>query len=284
MKKQHQSRTYWVGEVNEKLGYKLLLKATKILYDKESRYSRIIVAETENLGKILILGEKENLTLQFSENFPIYDEMLANIPMNSHPNPKKVLIIGGGDGAVLQNVLRYESVESVVLVEIDEEVVKVSKKFFKHSKVFSDPRVEIVHMDGAQYLENTRKKFDVIIGDYTDPYEGTPAETLINLNFYKNASKRLNDYGIISVQAGSPIYQSDILRDIYLKMKKIFITTRIYLSPSPIYPGGMWAYCISSNQKTEFKPFKEITGTMYYNKQIHLSSFNLPSFIEEIVK
>ncbi|MGQ4892055.1 MAG: fused MFS/spermidine synthase [Candidatus Njordarchaeia archaeon] len=285
MRKQHPfSNDDWIGEVNYRLGYKQLLKLKKLHYRGSSSFNPIIiVAETERFGKVLLLGDEKELTMQYSEKFDVYDEMLANVPMCIHPNPRKVLIIGGGDGGVLENVLRYETVKEAVLVEIDEKVVDVAKKFFKHGKVFEDPRVSVFYEDGAKYLEETNEKFDVIIGDYSDPYEGLPASTLIGERFYKKIEDRLNHLGIFACQSGSPIYQIEILERIYCEAKKIFDKTLMYFSPMPIYPGGFWSYVIGIKGDLDVEPKHTPNGTEYYNEQTHRAAFAIPEFLKKVV-
>ena len=282
--KQHQYEKNWLGEINEKLGYKLLLKTSKIIYQGGSKYNpQIFVIETKPFGKVLILGEEETLTLQYSERLAVYDEMLSHVPVSTHPNPEKILIIGGGDGGVLKNVLMYDRVKKVVLVEIEEEVVRIAREVFNY-KFFDDTRVKVVYEDGAEYIKKVQEKFDVVIGDYTDPYSGSPAETLVTQEFYNNIKIILNKVSVFAVQSGSPIYQPEILKTIYTRMKKTFENVRLYCSPAPIYPGGIWCYTIALINVKDIEPKSVYDGeTDYYNWETHRQAFKLPEFVKKII-
>ena len=284
MKKQHQYEKNWLGEINEKLGYKLLLKTNKIIYRGGSKYNpQIFVIETKPFGKVLLLGEEGALTLQYSERLAVYDEMLSHVPMSIHPNPEKILIIGGGDGGVLKNVLMYKKVKKVVLVEIDKKIVEIAREIFGY-KFLDEPRVEVVYKDGAEYIKEVHGKFDVVIGDYTDPYSGSPAETLVTQEFYNNIKKILNKESVFTVQSGSPIYQPEILRKIYTRMRKTFGNVKLYCSPAPIYPGGIWCYTMALVNIMDVEPKNEYDGeTDYYNWEIHQQAFKLPEFVKKIV-
>jgi len=273
-----------MGEENPRLGYKIYLKVKKILCKETSDFNPLIyVIETENFGKVLLLGTEKELTIQYSEEWDFYDEMLAHVPMCAHGSPKNVLIIGGGDGGVLKEVLKYPTVEKVDLVEIDEKVVQVSKKYLRHGYVFDNEKVNIHYKDGAEFLEKTNNTYDVIIGDYTDPYEGLPASTLTTEAFYKNLYKRLEDNGITTIQSGSPILQKEIFQKIYKNATKVFNKTNVYVVPVPIYPGGLWTFLALSKKLDSKKPNCVPPETRYYTIRIHEASFILPKFVEELI-
>ena len=268
----------WAGEINDKLGYRLLLKTKRIVYRGGSRYNPLILlVDTEPFGLTLILGDEKETTLQYTEKYSIYDEMLSHVPMSIHPKPENVLIIGGGDGAIVKNVLMYTTVKKIHLVEIDEKVVEISKKYFEHAYVFEDDRVEIFYQDGAEFVKTVNEKYDVIIGDYTDPYPGSPASSLISENFYSNIDKILKEPGILAVQAGSPIYQTEIFKSILKNLKSAFKDVRVYYSPTPIYPGGLWCYALALKGITDIEPKNRPNGELeYYNFDVHIQSFHLP--------
>ncbi len=284
-KKQPLSEDIWVGEINHRLGFKLLLKAEKILFEGTSKFNpKIIVAETKKFGKVLLLGDETDLTLQYSEKWNFYDEMISLVPLCTHEKPRKILIIGGGDGGVLKNVLKFSSIEKVYLSEIDKTVVNVTRKYFDHGKVFDEQRVSVYYEDGANFVKNVREKFDVIIGDYSDPYEGLPASTLVSEKFYKHVKDKLDDNGIFAAQAGSPIYQMEILKKTYSLAKKVFDDVHVYLSPMPIYPGGLWSYILAIKGNIEIRSNCDQEGEFYYNSSIHKASFNLPKFLQDELK
>ena len=164
----------WIGEHNRRLGVSIMFRLRKIIKQAKSEYFDIIVADTEPIGRVLVFREKDSYTIQSAEFYDFYDEMLTHIPMAAHPNPRRVLIVGGGDGIVLREVLKYPSVERVMLIEVDPTVVDISKKYLRlDSGGFDDPRLEIVFCDAAEKVANLDEKFDVVIGDNVKVGKGT---------------------------------------------------------------------------------------------------------------
>jgi len=267
------------------MGMAVQFRLKRILHKEKSKYFDIIVADTEPIGRVLIFREGDNYTIQSAQLFDVYDEMLAHVPMAAHPSPKKILIIGGGDGIVLREVLRYQMVEHVVLVEIDPKVVDVSRKYLRlDDGALEDRRLEIVYEDAARYIKKLGEKFDVILGDYSDPYQNLPASSLISEEFYRNAYNILDDDGILAVQAGSPIFQGDILRRIYNNARKVFPIVRVYWAPVIYYPGAIWTFLAATKGLDPTIPRREIQGTIYYNREIHKSAFILPEFIKRLLE
>ena len=267
---------FWIGEVSKKLGYRFELWAKRIIVETSSAYNpRIVVAETERFGKILILGEGEDTAFQYSDRWDFYEEMLAHVPLCAHPSPKRVLIVGGGDGAVLREVLKHREVEKATLVEIDRRVIEVCREHFEHGRVFDDERAEVVIADGAWYVGQRESEFDVILGDYSDPYEGMPAAVLVSDQFYADCRRALKDGGVVALQAGSPIFQPEITERVYRGLKAHFDDVLLYFSPMPIYPGGLWAYAIASTGPDVRKPVRGVEGVRFYSRELHGSLFDL---------
>jgi len=266
----------WIGEFSRQLGYRFELWAERIVAESSSDYNpRIVIAETERFGRVLILGESEEMALQYSDEWDFYEEMLAHVPLAVHPSPKSVLIIGGGDGAVLREVLKHPGVERVTLVEIDKQVVELCKRHLAHGYVFDDERVDVVFADGAWFVGQREAEFDVILGDYSDPYEGMPAQALLTDRFYADCKRALPDGGIVALQAGSPVFQPEITKRILSGLQASFDSVDIYFSPMPIYPGGLWSYAIASLGSDVRRPLRDVAGTKYYSRHVHACLFEL---------
>ncbi len=229
--------------------------------------------------------EGEDYTIQSAEKYDFYDEVLAHVPIMAHPNPNSVLIVGGGDGIVLREVLKYQMIKEVVIVEIDPKVVEICREYLKLDMgAFDDPRVSIVYDDAAEFVKKTKRKFDIIIGDYSDPYQDLPAGSLISEEFYRNISRLLKPDGIVTVQAGSPLFQREIFEKIYNNAHNAFRIAKIYWVPVPYYPGAIWAFVAASNSIDPSIPRNQCKkDTKFYSVEIHHSLFVLPKFISDIL-
>lgn len=200
----------------------------KILFSKKSKYQKIDVVILEPEGKSLILDGD----IQFTENKEFtYHEPLVFVPMLTHPNPKKILILGGGDCCVLEEVLKWKPRE-VTIVEIDEDVINVVKKFFpKKGKLLKRKNVKLVIGDGRKFVERCREKFDVIITDLTVPLEGGPSTSLFTLEFYKSVRKILKRRGVFTTYV--PFYKKEPFLTIHNTIKRVFKVCRPYLFSHP---------------------------------------------------
>jgi len=259
----------------------LYLKVDKILYKKRSKYQEILVFENEFFGRVLAL---DNLIMTTTRDEFIYHEMLTHIPLKSHPEPKTVLIIGGGDGGTLREVLKYP-VEKVFLVEIDEEVINVSKMFFPElSKCFDDKRAKIIIMDAIEWVKYANEKFDIILIDSTDPIG--IAEGLISEEFLNNLKKLMFENSIICIQSESPFYHIDTLKKIYIRFNKIFSNAYVYTAPIPTYPGGYWSFTISFNA-LKFPSIRnnyKVMDLKFYDDELYYSVFKIPKFLKEALE
>ncbi len=239
---------------------------------------KIEIYQTESFGKMLVIDGKIQLT-EFDEAF--YHEMLVHVPMLSHPNPKNVLIIGGGDGGAAREVLKHNP-DRVVIVEIDEKVIELCKNYLKiDDNALSDERVEIVIFDGKEFLKKA-KDFDVIIVDSTDP--SPVSMSLFDEEFFSLAKDRCD---VFCCQSQSPTIQLNYFKEI-LKNSKVFENRKIYISYVPTYPLGLWSFLIAGELSLNFKKInrryrKRKIKTIYYNPEIHISAFNLPNWLKEVV-
>jgi len=265
---------------------RLGLKVKKTLVSKKSRYQEIKILDTYQFGRALVL---DGIVQTTEEDEFIYHEMLSHLPMVSHPNPEEVLIIGGGDGGILREVLKHP-VKEVFLVEIDKEVIEFSKTYLPgvSGNSFDDARTKIVIDDGANFVKERKRKFDVIIIDSSDPIG--PAKVLFSSSFYQDAYDALsNGDAIFAQQTGSSFLQADESPNVYERLKKIFPFVTIFLTAVPTYVGGFFSLVLASKgispikiqlSKIEERYRKFNLKTRCYNPEIHLASFVLPSYIK----
>ena len=269
---------YWTDGVG------LTIKADEVKKIK-SKYQEIVVLNTPQFGKVLIL---DGLVQTTEKDEFIYHEMLAHPAMIMHPEPKKVLVIGGGDGGTVREVLKHPSVEEVHLCEIDEEVIIVSEKYFPTiSEKLRDPKVKIFIEDGNAFLEEKKNYYDVIIMDSSDPVGAS--EVLFSEEFYKKVKASLKDNGIMVAQTESPMLQEEYFKNAVSQIKKVFKNIGVYLAYVPTYPSGMWSFTIASDvinitdtsQNTE--RVKELK-TKYFCDSIYACLFALPKFVQDMIK
>jgi spermidine synthase len=273
----------WFSELHRKSAG-LTVKIKDILFSGKSDFQRIEVFDTEVFGKVLVLYG--SIMISERDEF-IYHEMITHVPLNVHPAPESVLVVGGGDGGTVREVLKHKDVKKVKVVEIDRMVVEVCKRFFPEiSGGFDDPKVEIVYNDGARFMAETGERFDVVIIDSSDPVG--PAEVLFQRQFYENVYRKLKEDGIMVAQTESPFYDREAISKIYRSFKQIFPIVSMYIASIPTYPSGLWSFGFCSKR---FHPIHDFRGTKvdcaslrYYNPDVHVASFKLPNFIKELVE
>lgn len=264
---------HWFSELQNE-DVKLSVRIKNHLFSKESKYQRIDIFDTDFYGRIMVLDGCFMVT--YKDEF-MYQEMLAHPAMMSHENPKKVLIIGGGDGGIAREVLKYD-VEKVDLVEIDEDVINASKEFLPQTAIsFKDKRLTVYNQDAFDFVDGKRK-YDVILVDSTDPVGF--AASLFSDVFYMKAKESLGPGGILATQSGSPFMNPDHIKKAIKGMKPYFNNIRSYVSFMPTYPSGMWSYVMASDSELEMK--REIVGK-YMNKDIYEGSRMLPQFMKELI-
>ena len=263
-------------------------KFKKIIYSGRSHFQNIKFIETYSYGRALILDDIVQTTEV--DEF-IYHEMMSHIPMLSHPEPENVLIIGGGDGGVLREVLKHP-VKKATMVEIDPSVVKLCNKYLpaiSHG-AFNDKRANLVFADGDRFIRNSREKYDVIIVDSSDPIG--PAKILFQKAFYRNILKVLSSNGIMVRQTGSTFLQKEEINYSYKRYKEVFKYPALYLAPVPTYVGGFFSFIYGSNKinpkKTTLpgltKKYRILKlNTKYYNPELHFASFVLPNHEKKII-
>jgi spermidine synthase len=267
---------------------KLSIKVEKQLYSGQSDYQRIDIYESKEFGRFLTLDGFMMLTEK--DEF-IYHEMITHVPMMVHPNPEHVLIIGAGDGGAVRELVKYENVKQIDLVEIDEMVVDVCRKYLpKTACALDDPRLQIHYEDGLKYIRSCEDQYDLIIVDSTDPFG--PGEGLFTREFYGSCYKALRKDGIMVNQHESPFYQEDVaaMQRAHKRIVESFPISYVYQAHIPTYPSGHWLFGFASKKyhpvgdlkREAFKDAK--LHARYYNPNLHVGAFSLPTYVEELLR
>ncbi len=266
--------------------HKLQWKVKREIYSVESPFQHIQVLETEQFGMALILDGIMQTTL--GDEF-IYHEMLALIPLLSHPDPRKVLIIGGGDGGLSREVLRIPEVQQVVMVEIDPAVVDVARRFFPHhTEALNDSRLQILFEDGASFLSrqaSTEEKFDVILVDSTDPEGDGPGRFLYTPEFHADVKRALNVGGVYVQHTGAPFFNPDVVSMVSADVGKKFPVCQTYWATVPTYPGGIFTFTAGSLGPDLKKPLRQAPSEcQWYTPEIHRLAFSLPPYFQKLIR
>ena len=264
------------------------IKVDRQLYSGKSEFQRIDIFDSREFGRFLTLDGYMMLTEK--DEF-IYHEMISHVPMAVHPKAKNILVIGGGDGGTVREVLRYPTVEKIDLVEIDELVVEVCKKFLPQTAgALCDPRVNFYFEDGLKFIRHCKNEYDVIIVDSTDPFG--PGEGLFTKEFYGNCYKALKEDGIMVNQHESPFYTEDAyaMQRAHKRIVESFPISRVYQVHIPTYPSGHWLFGFASKKYHPLKHLREKEWntrgiqTRYYTTTLHKGAFYLPAYVEELLK
>ena len=278
---------FWFEEyhtANTKFG----IRVGEQLYHGESEYQKIDVFDSPEFGRVLTSNGSVIFTDQ--EEF-VYDEMVVHVPMAVHPNVKRVLVLGGGDGGVARELAHYNEIEIIDVVEPDKMFVDVSRKFFPNNAVgLDDVRVRIHYEDGLRFLRKCSDQYDLIINDATDPL-GHEAG-LFTKEFYGNCYKALHADGIMVNQHESPFYTQDAyaMQRAHKRIVSSFPISRVYQAHIPTYPSGHWLFGFAAKKR---HPVKDVDfahwnalglKTRYYNTQLHAGAFALPNYVEEMLR
>lgn len=258
-------------------------KVKETLVRRKTDFQDLSILDTEAFGRMLVLDGIVQTTIKDEY---VYHEMISHIPLFTHPNPKKILVVGGGDGGAIREVLKHPSVEKAVLCEIDGVVVEECKKYLPEiSCALEDPRCEVFIGDGIKYVHEHKNEFDVIIVDSTDPFGA--AEGLFGGSFYKEISECLTQDGIFIAQTETPFYLPEVVKRVFNDAKAVFPVTKLFMAAIPTYPSGYWSFTVGSKK---YDPETvDLTNTIdietkYYTKKLHKSSFTLPKYVEDLIK
>ncbi|AEJ39917.1 spermidine synthase [Sulfobacillus acidophilus TPY] len=261
--------------------HRLEWKIRQELYSGQSPFQSIQVLDTEQFGPSLVLDGIMQTTT--GDEF-IYHEMLAYVPLLAHPHPRRVLIIGGGDGGLAREVLKVPGVEEVVLVEIDPVVVEVARRFLpQHTVALDDPRLTLIHADGAAYLTDQKTEpFDVILVDSTDPEGDGPGTVLYTPAFHQALYEGLADDGLYVQQTGAAFYNPEVVEQVSHSVVTRFPLCRVYWCTVPTYPGALFTFTSGSKRYDIQKPSTPLTWpTRWYTPQIHQLAFALPPYLSQ---
>ena len=278
---------FWFSE-NHTPNVQISIRVDKQLYSGKSEFQRIDVFESPEFGRFLTLDGYMMLTEK--DEF-IYHEMITHVPMAVHPNVKKVLVIGAGDGGVVRELVRYPDIDVIDMVEIDPLVVEVCKKFLPQTACrFDDPRVTIYYEDGLRYVRFKENEYDLIIVDSTDPFG--PGEGLFTKEFYGNCYKALKDDGILINQHESPFYPEDAAacQRAHKNIVETFPVAKVYQAHIPTYPSGHWLFGFASKKYHPLKDLNETRWNMralscrYYTTTLHKGAFYIPAYVEDMLK
>ncbi|WP_408008675.1 polyamine aminopropyltransferase [Pseudalkalibacillus sp. A8] len=272
---------WYTEKQTEKFGITAKIKQT--LHTEQTDFQRLDMIETEEFGNMLVL---DGMVMTTQKDEFVYHEMVAHIPLFTHPNPKHVLVVGGGDGGVIREVLKHPSVEKAVLVEIDGKVIEYSKKYLSEiAGDLEDPRVDVQVDDGFMHIAKSENEYDVIMVDSTEPVG--PAAKLFEKGFYEGISKALKEDGVFVAQTDNPWFKADLISQVQRDVREIFPVTRLYIANIPTYPSGLWTFTIGSKKhdplKVEEDRFHDI-DTKYYTKELHTAAFALPKFVRDLVE
>ena len=287
------TRNVWFTDKDEDQALSLRYTG-EILHDQQSPYQRVRILESYKYGKLLTL---DNMVMTSQKDEYHYHEMISHIAMFSHHNPQNILVIGGGDGGSVREILRHENVKKVTMVEIDNEVIEACKKHLPEiACALDNPKLELIVADGISFVKNAPDNFyDVIIVDGSDPVG--PAQGLFSVEFYKNCYRALKDDGILVSQGESPKFNEKVFVELNSTLKNIFGSdnTKISLFFVPTYPTGMWSFQYGIKNSKHNYQLEKITNNIvidefvakqnlrYYNSQVHLGSFALPNFVKNLI-
>lgn len=270
-------------------GYGQRFAMDKLLHEVRTEHQHLVIFENTRMGRVMALDGVIQTTE--ADEF-IYHEMLTHVPILAHGLAKRVLIIGGGDGGMLREVCKHDTVEHITMVEIDGTVVDMCKEFLpNHSGgAYEDSRLNLVIDDGMRFVATTEEKFDVIISDSTDPIG--PGEVLFSDNFYQACRRCLNDGGILVTQNGTPFMQLSEVQTTAGRMNGLFSDWHFYMAAVPTYIGGSMTFAWGSTDSAYRKISLEtlcarFTGsgivTRYYNPAIHIGAFALPQYVLQAI-
>ncbi len=265
-------------------GLKQEILIKKVLIDKKSKFQKIQVFDTLIYGKILVLDGIIQIT---EKDEAAYSEMLVHPAIQILKNPKDILIIGGGDGAVAEEILKYNFINKIDLVDIDEEVIKISKKYLKkiNKSSLTNKKVNLFYEDALNFVSNTKNKYDLIIADRPDPVGA--GKSLFKKEFYNGVNNSLKSNGIAIFQSGVTFLQKKETREVIQHVKGIFKKSGVMLTVVPSYIGGFMALVWSSNQidmlNSKIVKGRKKIKTLYYNDEIRKASLCSPNFIKLIL-
>ena len=263
------------------------IKVKEHLFTGKSDFQQVDVFNTDEFGKVLAI---DGLFMVTEKDEFVYHDMITHVAMATNPQVKNVLVIGGGDGGTVRELVRYKGVEHIDFVEIDELVIKASREYLPITACgMDDERVDILVQDGIEFIKGKENVYDLIIVDSTDPIG--PGEGLFTYEFYENCKKALTENGILINQNESPYYEGNAkeMKRAHKKIKEVFPISEVYQYILPTYPSGHWLFGFASKKLHPVRDFKPEAWnslglkTKYYNTDIHVGAFALPTYVREML-
>jgi len=270
----------WAEEIHQGV-VGMRFRVRRGLFAGESDYQRVDIVETEGFGRMLF---NDGAVMVSERDEFVYHEMIAHVPAFVHPRPERVLVIGGGDGGTVRELLRHPSVARCRLVEIDPVVVQACREYLPSmAAALDDPRVEVTIGDGVKFVAETDERFDLVLVDSTDPVG--PALPLFGPEFYGNVRRVLRDGGVVVSQAESPFYELEQQRSLMGILRSLFERVQLYNYTNLTYPGGLWSFSFAARDDlcpvADFDPSRVARSGLsfrYYGPEIHRAAFALPAF------
>jgi len=264
------------------------IKVNRVLYSAQSEFQRVDVLESDEFGRFLTL---DGLMMLTEKDEFIYHDMIVHVPMAVNPNIRKVLVIGGGDGGTVRELVRYKAIDSIDMVEIDKLVVDVCRQYLPQTASrLDDPRVTLYYEDGLKFVRSRQNEYDLIIVDSTDPFG--PGEGLFTREFYGNCYNALKEDGILVNQHESPYYSYYInsMKRAHHRIREFFQIAKVYQAHIPTYPSGYWLFGFASKKYDPVRDLNEKIwnelglNTRYYNTELHKGAFAIPNYVKELLE
>ncbi len=281
----------WIPEtLFDDLGFRMTFEVDKVLYELHTKHQHLVLFEHRFFGKMLMLDGATQISKK--DEF-IYQEMMSHVPLFAHGKAEDVLIVGGGDCAIAEEVLKHRTVKRLTQVEIDPAVIEFAKEHFPEftKPVFANKRFESVIDDGAKYVARTDRRFDAIIVDSTDPIG--PGKILFGSKFYAGCKRRMKPGGVLVTQNGVPFFQNNELASTMAKFRRLFADASCYVAAIPVYVGGHMAMGIASDDTQLRRHSVETIAqryrtagsfkTKYWTPEVHVAAFAQPRFIANLV-
>jgi len=265
-------------------------RVDEVLFEEKSEHQHLLIFQNEQFGRVLAL---DGIVQTTERDEFIYHEMLTHVPLIAHGNAERVLIIGGGDGGILREVCRHNTVKHITQVEIDQSVIELSKTWFPgHSNgAYDDPRAHIIIGDGFDFVQKTADRFDVVISDSTDP--SGPGEVLFSKDFYAGCQRSLNAGGILVTQNGVPFMQPAEFSNTAARLSRVFKDRRFYGAPVPSYIGGLMTFAWASDNPDLLQTsvdtlaqrwYAQNIQSRYYTPELHHAAFALPRYLLDMLQ
>ncbi|WP_116065662.1 polyamine aminopropyltransferase [Cohnella phaseoli] len=272
---------WYTEKQTENFGITMKIKRTMV--HEQTDFQELAMIETEEYGNMLVL---DGMVMTTEKDEFVYHEMVAHPALFTHPNPENVLVVGGGDGGVIREVLKHSQVKKAVLVDIDGKVIEYSKQYLPSiAGQLNDPRVEVIVNDGFMHIHDHRNTYDVIMVDSTEPVG--PAVNLFTKGFYQGIHDALKEDGIFVAQTDNPWFKADLIRSVNRDVKEVFDIVRVYVANIPTYPSGLWTFTMGSKKydplAVDESGIPEL-DTQYYSPRLHKAAFALPKFVEDLTK